>query len=127
MSISNYYENKILNHMIRGSTFSTPTIRLALHTADPGEAGSGAEVTGGSYSRKTVTFTAAGSGVGTTGVISLSSACDFAGMPASTVKFVALWDAASGGNCLWSGALSTQRVVASGDTLRITSLTVSLD
>lgn len=128
MSISNYYENKILNHMIRGTTFTPPTVRLALHTADPGEAGStSTEVSGGSYARKNVTFSAAGAGSGTTGVITLSSAADFAGMPSSTIKYLALWDSTRSGNCLWSGPLSANKIVTAGDTLRISTITVSLD
>jgi len=123
VSISNYYENKILDHMVRGTTFTPPTVRLALHTADPGEAGSTAtEVTGGSYARKNVTFGAASGGT-----ITLSSAADFAGMPSSTIKYVALWDSTKSGNCLWSGALTANKVVTTGDTLRITTITVSLD
>jgi len=38
-----------------------------------------------------------------------------------------LWDASTGGNALWSGALSSSAAVTAGDTFQITNLTLSLD
>jgi hypothetical protein len=38
-----------------------------------------------------------------------------------------MWDASTGGNCLWTGALSASASVTAGDTFEITSLTLSLD
>ena len=136
MSISNYLEAKILDHVLRNTAYTpASTVYLALHTTDPGEDGSGAEVTGGSgpYSRKSITFAAAQSPAGTISMSAVThpSGIDFSGMPGCTVTHVALWDdtGASGhaGNCLWSGALTSSRTVTAGDTLRITSLTVTLD
>ena len=132
MSISNYLEAKILDHVLRNTAYTpASTIYLALHTTDPGEDGSGAEVTGGSgpYSRKAITFAAAVSPAGTISMSAVAhpSGIDFSGMPGCTVTHVALWDASSSGNCLWSGALTSSRTVTAGDTLRITSLTVTLD
>jgi hypothetical protein len=126
MSISNYAEAKILDHVLRYGTapWTAPsTIYLALHTSDPGEAYTSGEVSGGSYARQTITFSAASGGS-----IAASAAVEFTSMPACTVTHVSLWDSASGStNMLWSGALTSSRAVSAGDSLRITSLTVTLD
>jgi hypothetical protein len=124
MSISDYYENKILDHMLRGTEFTPPsTVYVSLHTADPGETGAN-ELTGGGYSRKAVTFNAPSGGSMTN-----SADIDFPNMPAATITHVALWDAASAGNCLWTGALTTSKTTNAGDTFRIPAgqLTVTLD
>jgi hypothetical protein len=124
MSISDYYENKILDHMLRGTAFTPPsTVYVSLHTADPGETGTN-ELTGGGYSRKPVTFNAPSEGSMTN-----SADIDFPNMPAATITHVGLWDAASAGNCLWTGALPAPKTTNAGDTFRIPAgqLTVSLD
>ena len=45
MSKSNYLENKLLDHALGTTAFTQPTNQyLALHTADPTDAASGAEL-----------------------------------------------------------------------------------
>lgn len=130
MSISNFLEAKILDHVLRSPTgaYTAPTtIYLALHTADPTDAGGNAtEVAnagGSTYSRQTITFSAASGGT-----IAASAAVEFANMPSTTVTHVSLWDSSSGStNLLWSGALATSRTVVLGDSLRVTSLSITLD
>jgi hypothetical protein len=40
MAISNYLEDKIIDHMLRNQAFSPPTtVYASLHTGDPGETG----------------------------------------------------------------------------------------
>jgi hypothetical protein len=124
MSISNYAEEAILNATFRNTSFAAgATITLSLHTGDPGETGTANEVSGGSYARQTISFNAASGGS-----IAASAAVEFSGMPAVTgssyVTHVGLWAST---NHLWSGALTTQRQVQAGDTLRISTLTVTLD
>lgn len=108
--------NKILDKVFNNTDFTHPTtLYLSLHTADP--VGTGAnEVTGGSYARQTVDFTTAASGA-----ITSSADVEFQGMPGATVTHVALWDAASGGTVWWEDALSVQKVVAAGDTFRVSA------
>ena len=58
-AFSDYYENKILDHMIRGQAFTVPTtVYLALFTANTGLEGNSpsAEVSGGAYARVAITF-----------------------------------------------------------------------
>ena len=53
MSFSNYLENKILLHVFGATPYTAPaTLYVALFTSDPGEGGTGTEVSGGSYARR---------------------------------------------------------------------------
>lgn len=114
---SNYLEDRVLNHVFGGVTLAQPAaVYVALHTADPEEDGSGAQVTGGSYARQAATFAASSGGSKAT-----SANLVFADMPAATVTHVSIWDAVSGGNMLAGGALSVSKVVGAGDTFQITS------
>jgi hypothetical protein len=124
MSISNYYEDKILDHMLRGTAFTPPsTVYLSLHNADPGETGAN-EISGGSYARKAISWNAPSGGSMTN-----SADIDFPNMPAATITHVGIWDAATAGNHLWNGPLTASKTTNSGDTFRIPAgqLTVTLD
>jgi hypothetical protein len=124
-SISNYLENKLLDHSLGTTTYTKPTtVYVSLHTADPGETGSGAEVTGGSYARQAAAFSAAASGVAAN-----SGILTFASMPAVTVTHIAVWDAATSGNMLYYGPLTTSRTLSSGDSFAVAigAFTVALD
>jgi hypothetical protein len=129
MSVSDYAENKILDavfrHTTTGGGLPTANPYVALHTADPTDTGSGAEVTGGSYARQQAAFDAAASGATTNSAI-----IDHTGMPAVTVTHVGIWDASTAGNLLWSGARSGGGIViGAGNTHRIAAgdLDVTLD
>ena len=53
--ISNYLENAIINATLRATTYTSPaTVYVSLWTTDPTDAGSGTEVSGGSYARTSV-------------------------------------------------------------------------
>lgn len=125
MTISNYLEENIINHMLRNAAFTpVATIYTSLHTADPGETGA-SEVTGGSYARQTVTLSAASGG----GATSSTNQLDFTNMPAVTVTHVGIWDALTAGNFYWGGALTTSKTLNGGDTFRIATgdLDITLD
>lgn len=63
---------------------------VSAHTADPGTTGA-SEVTGGSYARVAATLPTGANGTGTSGQVTLN-------IPAgTTVKWLGLWTAASGG------------------------------
>lgn len=125
MSISNYAEVKILEHMLRNTAWTSPTtVYVSLHTADPGETGA-SEVSGGSYARQSCAFAAATSGAGT---IANSGALTFT-MPAATVTHWAIWDASTAGNCLWTGAVAASQTYASGNSATVAAgaLVLTLD
>ena len=122
--ISDYLENELLDQVFKNAAAPAVTaVYVSLHTADPGDTGA-SEVTGGSYIRKVATFDVAASGA-----TANSGNITWTGMPAVTVTHVACWDAESSGNCLWSGALTAQKVLNSGDSFQINTgdLDVTLD
>ena len=124
MSIGDFLENELLDAALANGTYVTANVYVSLHTADPGETGA-TEVTGGAYARQgPTTFSAAASGASAN-----TAQIDFTSMPAVTVTHVGLWDALTGTNFLWGGALTSSKALNSGDTFRIaaTDLDVTLD
>lgn len=116
MSFSNYLENKVLLHVFGATAYTAPsTLYVALFTSDPGETGSGTEVSGGSYARQTITFTVTGNQASNTSAVEFPTATGSWG----TITYAAVYDALSGGNLLAYGALTTPKTIASGDVLRI--------
>jgi hypothetical protein len=118
-SKSNYLENKILDHVLGGVTYTPPaTLYVALFTAAPGETGGGTEVSGGGYARvavanDTTNWPAASNGQKSNGTVIT--------FPAATANWgtVVAWgifDAATGGNLLYYGDVSPNRTVNNGDT-----------
>lgn len=91
---------------------STPY--LALMTTAPTATTAGTEVSGGSYARKAISFTAPSAGS-----MSSSSAVSFTGMPKASVSIYAVYDAATGGNQLGYGDLNYSVATESGDQIII--------
>lgn len=116
MSFSNYLENKVLDHVFGGTAYTAPTtLYVGLFTTDPGEAGTGTEVSGGSYARQTITFTVTGAQASSNAAVEFPTATASWG----TITYAAIYDAVSGGNLLASGALTTSKTIDSGDVFRI--------
>lgn len=141
-TLSNYLENKLIDHLFRGTAYTAPATQyVALATGAGSDAACGTEVTGGSYAR--VAFTnnttnwantqASGTGVssGTSGTTSNLTAITFPTPSASwgTVVEVCVFDASTSGNLLWRQALSVAKTVNSGDTVDfpVASLTFQID
>lgn len=129
-AFSNYLENKVLDHTLRGASgaYTAPTtVYVGLFTSDPTDAGSGTEVSGGSYAREAVTFGTAAS----SGSISNTAAVVFATASASwgTITHIGILDNSTGGNLMYHGAVTTSKTISSGDTFSISigNLTVSLN
>jgi hypothetical protein len=122
MSISNYAELKILEHITGKTAYTMPTtVYLKLHTADAGEAGTTAAAT--ETTRKATSWATAASGS-----IATSATVEWTNVSTTeTYSHWSMWDASTAGNCLWTGALSASAAVTAGDTFQITSLTLSLD
>ena len=121
-AMSNYLENKVLDYVLRDTADWAPTaVYLALHTADPAEDGSGAEVSGGSYARQAITFNAAHA---TNGTIDNSSAEEFTNMPACTVSHIGIWDASSSGNLLFYGAVTASKAAVAAAPVAIALVSV---
>lgn len=125
-AFSNYLENKILLHVLSNTSYTSPTtVYLGLHTADPTDAGTGTEVSGGSYARQSFASTISGNAASNTSAIEFPTATGSWG----TVTHVGVWDNASGGNLLFHGQLTNSKTIASGDVFRVPAgdLDITLD
>ena len=125
---SNYLENALLNATLNATTYTAPAnVYVALFTSDPTDAGTGTEVSGGSYARTAVSFATAS---GTSGSIASDADCTFPQATASwgTVGWIGIYDASTSGNLLYHTALDTAKTIDSGDIFKIASgsLTVTL-
>lgn len=126
--MSDYLEVALLNATLNGVAFTAVNDPyVSLHTADPTDAGTGTEVSGGSYARTTASFATAS---GTSGLVATDADVTFPTATATwgTVGWIGLWDAASGGNMLYHTALDASKTIDSGDIFKITTgnLTVEL-
>jgi len=127
MSISNQWENEILDHIFNNAAApAVTTPYISLHTADPGETGA-SELAGGSYARQSGGF-----GNASGGTVSNTANIDFTGMPAGTITHVGVWSSSTATattNFVWGGALTASKAVNSGDTFRLATgnLDVTLD
>jgi hypothetical protein len=122
---TDYLEDAILNHVLRNTAYTSPTtIYVALFTTLPADDGTGGvEVSGGSYARQVVTFAAPSSGaVANSGAVTFPTATASWG----TVLGMGLFDAVSGGNLLYFGALVTSKTVDSGDQISFANAALSV-
>jgi len=116
-ALSDHAEALLLDWLMTTGTATRPTNwYVALYTAAPSDSGGGTEVSTGGYARQAVTFAAASSPGGTT---SNTGAVSFTASGASygTVSHIGIFDAVSGGNLLWHGAMTASKTVDDGDTL----------
>jgi hypothetical protein len=122
--ISNYLENAIINATLRNTTYTSPaTVYVSLWTSDPTDAGSGTEVSGGSYARTSVTFGAPSNGASTN-----SAAVEFPQATSSwgTIGWIGINDASTSGNLLYHTALDTSKTIDTGDIFKIASGNLSV-
>lgn len=130
------FENKLIDWLLRGQTLGLATgtgtgpttTYIGLFTANPTDSTAGTEVSGGAYARVAVTSSLANwagtqaaasttASSGNTGTTSNNAAVTF---PAPTgswgvITGFGIFDAASGGNLLIYGALTTNKTVNNGD------------
>ena len=119
--LSAYLANKFLDAVGNASAYSAANVYVKLHIGDPGANGTGNPAT--ETTRQSVSFSAA-TGGGLTSDADLSWT-NIAGSEDAT--FFSVWDNATTGNFLFSGAI-TGNAYTAGDTFTIPSgsLTVSL-
>lgn len=124
--MSNYLENAFINASLRATNFTAPTtVYVGLFTSDPTDAGSGTEVSGGSYVRKAATFGAPSNGVSTT---TADITFDQATGTWGTISHIGILDASTSGNLLYHTPLDASKTIDTGDIFKIASgsLTVTL-
>lgn len=124
---SNYLEDKLLDHVLRNVSYTSPTtVYVGLFTSDPTDAGSGTEVSGGSYARQSLSVSAASGGI-----VTSSADVTFPQATANwgTISHIGLLDAVTSGNLLMHTPLTTSKLIENGDILKISSgnLSVTLD
>lgn len=140
MSMTTYLETALLNEIFRNTNYAPPaTTYVALFTADPTDAGSTTnEITGNAYARARVYldgatapyWTAPSSSAGVTSVQNNATVSFPVATGAwGTITYMAIFDAASAGNCLFVGPLTASKVVGTNDQLTFPagSLVINLD
>ena len=127
-SFTNFLELEILDHILGNGSYTAPTPYVALFTAAPSDAGGGTEVSGGSYARvdASALFGAAAAG---TCANDAEIAFPTASASWGTIVAFAIMDAATDGNMLVWGDLTTPKAVGDGDTatFAIGALVINLD
>lgn len=143
-AFTDYLENKLVDFMFRGQTFTPPvTLYVGLDTVACTEAGGGTEVTGGSYARVAITSSLANwagtqaansttASTGTSGTTTNNAAITFPAPTANWGQIVSfrIFDAASAGNAWICKTLTTAKTVNNGDAAPIfspASLTIQVD
>jgi len=118
--MSDYLEVELRKHIFRTGSMTKPAaLYVSLHTADPTDAGTGTEVSGGSYARvQRDPLDANWSGASATDGLT-DNVADLV-FPAPTanwgvVTHFGIWDAASAGNLICHGVLAASKTVNSGD------------
>jgi hypothetical protein len=123
-AMSNYLETALINATLRNTTYTSPSVvYAALFTSDPTDAGTGTEVSGGSYTRKSITFGAPSNGASTN-----SAAVEFDQATGSwgTITHFGIYDASTSGNLLYHGALTTSKTIDSGDVFKFSTSNISV-
>lgn len=142
-AMSNYLENKLIDALFRGQSYTFPTtVYIGLLASDPTDVNGGTEVSAASYLRCSVACSllnwsgTQGTGTtvastGTTATTSNNQALTFA-TPAQNwgaVTHVGVYDAPTGGNLLFYGALGNSKTINTNDvvTFPINALAFQLD
>jgi hypothetical protein len=122
--LSNHLENALINATLRNTSYTSPAaVYAALFTTDPTDAGSGTEVSGGSYARTAITFGSPSNGVTTNSADVTFPTCTAAW---GTVTHMGIFDASTSGNLLYHTPLDASKTVDSGDIFKISSGNLSV-
>ena len=118
-SFSDYWEDKILDHIFGKATYTPATIYVGLSCAEPlDDASALAEPSGNGYAR--VQTAASDWNAATGGTIDNANDITFPQATGSwgTITHFALFDATVGGNMLAYGQLSQPKTINSGDIVK---------
>lgn len=128
MSMTNYLENKILNHIANNEAYVQPSeLYVGLLTnLTNGEEGTATEVTGAGYERVRVSL-----GQAENGIIKNDTDVEFAVAQESwgAINAVAIYDAVTGGNMLFHTNLSSSQQVGKNNQILFKSekIEITLD
>jgi hypothetical protein len=111
---------------LRGTSAATftgvTTLFVQLHTADPGA--SGTTAVSSTTTRQALNFAAASAG--SQALTGTTQWTNWAGTNGEVVTHISVWGASSAGTFYYSVALTASKTVNTGDTLTLSSLTVSI-
>lgn len=121
-AMSNYLENKLIDHLLRDTAFSAPANMyvglVGAYSASELEAGTlSGELSGGSYARVSVKGDSNWSAGSTNGQTDNENNISFTTATGDWgyVSGLFLVDASSGGNVILYGTLTTPKIVENGD------------
>jgi hypothetical protein len=113
--LADWAENAALDWLMGGASPTRPTNRyLALFTSATNDSTGGTEMSGGGYARQAVTCGAASGGAcSNTNEITFT----ISGVDPAAFTHAAVFDALTGGNRIWHGALTASKDLADGDSI----------
>jgi hypothetical protein len=119
LALTTYLGNRLLDHAVGKTSYTMPTVWIALFTTAPGIGGTGTEATYTGYARKSTTGTdfSAASALASTNAVDIVFATKSGGAD-QTVTHWATYDASTAGNMLEFGTLTASRLVQDGDAVR---------
>lgn len=112
MALTTAGKNAALDGILDGGS-----IQISIHTANPTDAGTANEVSGGTYARQTATFSAASGG---TKAMSGTETFDIPG--GVTITHYAIW---VGSTCVDTGALQNNESYGGNGTYELTGVTIT--
>ena len=128
-NLSNYAENKVLDHLFKNTAYTSPTAYIGYFNNSITDDSVPTEVSGNNYARVEISSKM---GSASSGTISNTTAITFpeaSGGDHGVITAIAIYDAASGGNQIAYGDLTTAKTISDGDQLNIAigNLQISID
>lgn len=120
MALTTYASNKLLDHLSGKTSFTMPTVSVALFKTQPTIAGGGTECVYTGYARDATVGTDwnAAASKANSNAVELNFGTKTAGVD-ETVGWWATFDAATAGNMLEFGSMTTAKLIQNGDTPKI--------
>lgn len=122
-ALSTYADATLSTWLMTTGTATRPTAwYVGLHTANPTANGSAGEVPTTSnsnstgYARQSAVFTSSGGVATNTAMLTFGPD---ATVNWGTISYMSVWDSATGGNCLWQGALTNTTTININDKVEI--------
>ena len=123
-AFSNDWEQHLLQYSFNSNSLTRPTtLYLALHTADPTDAG-GNEISGNGYARQTITFGTVSGNTATSNATVTFPACT--GSAWGVISHCSIHTSASAGTMVCHSALTSSKNIQVGDILQVASGSISV-
>jgi hypothetical protein len=125
MSMSNYLEEAIINHLLRNIAYTpAATVYAGILSASQDDGSIHTEFAGGSYARQPATFDASvnGSILSNADIVFPTATADW-----GTARYIGIFDSAVAGNLLWWGQMRVGKFVATSAIFTIEDGELELD